>query len=940
MTMEKSIGILHLCIFTVYFVCPSTSVNCQNKTKCTIRGDVTDCSYQNLSCIPCDIQTSVMIISFNFIKTLSSDDFGCLKNVKSLDLSNNQITDMTSFRNEGLSNLQSLDLSNNKIHTIDNKSFKGLSNLLNLKLRSNSITSLNAGVFEELTSLQTLDLGNNSISILAKEMFEGVSNLQTLKLTRNKVQALGINAFGNIVRLKTLRIDHNKLSELNTQPFNNLKKLQSLDLSYNDIKRIEKNCFSNCSKLEVLKLNDNLLSSFTGDVFADTVFPELQSLHLSNNMILTLTTTSFNGIKNVHYLHLDNNYISQIQDNTFIDLRRLEFLYLQHNNLVNLSEHTFRGLLRIQDLDISFNNVQALQSNIFNDNSALKTLSIRKNKIHYVGNTTFSPLIYLNALYAEGNKIESVMAVNFGLLSRLKILYLDDNVIKLVEETALSGLTSLVKLYLRSNNLKTFPSEIFPRLKLLSTVDLRENEITSFSSPAINQSFNLLLEGNPFSCDCRMTSLKQWLSNSGSKLQSIICNQPERVRGKNIFNLQSEKFQCIAPSFDKISRDMRVEVGEDVNLFCTVDGFPKPVLRWFDVKNSEIGTQQYSERFEIDSNGNLYIKNVSLIDAGQYTCVASNPGGRIEGKIQLDVVEKKGSKAGVIGGGLFALILVVGVGVGLYMYLWSYKRKRDVVNETDEANADQPYMSIFIEGFPTNRREGGSQGSIHSEVVYATIGAGITGGENKHKNDKEEHGYQPIWKPPVIRINEENNEKEQMRKAPRSRKPGSPGYMTMLPTSSDNGDERDLLSSSSTLGSNKFIKNNVRKTVSARFESRFPTKPKDKLQSELKAISKVSTLRKNCEDAIQSTDKDKSKPKPLYAVPEGNIKRHVQQLESKIKKKEDPSAGTDKSCTMPRLRVDSAGNRAMEPITVGSRPRTGSASKIEFSNKMYDSVVK
>ncbi len=75
-------------------------------------------------------------------------------------------------------------------------------------------------------------------------------------------------------------------------------------------------------------------------------------------------------------------------------------------------------------------------------------------------------------------------------------------------------------------------------------------------------------------------------------------------------------------------------VGRDVHLQCLVLlGNPRPTISW--VKMGE--RVQSRGRIVDDGNGNLVIKNVKVVDEGEYTCVASNVGGNATYVTNLDV---------------------------------------------------------------------------------------------------------------------------------------------------------------------------------------------------------------------------------------------------------------------------------------------------------------
>ena len=71
-----------------------------------------------------------------------------------------------------------------------------------------------------------------------------------------------------------------------------------------------------------------------------------------------------------------------------------------------------------------------------------------------------------------------------------------------------------------------------------------------------------------------------------------------------------------------------------VEMTCNPTGEPKPVVRWM------FGPMYLHStgRFQILSNGNLRIRNVTKADTGEYTCEASNRLGKATRKGFLNVV--------------------------------------------------------------------------------------------------------------------------------------------------------------------------------------------------------------------------------------------------------------------------------------------------------------
>lgn len=145
-------------------------------------------------------------------------------NTVRLDLSDNNINDITNFKND---NVFSLDLSNNKITS----GFEVLKNIETLFLADNDITDLTE--ISKLDNIINLDLSNNKIKDIS--LLSKLDKLDTLSLAGNK-QLEGT--------FKSNSIEHLNLSNSNIDDnfdLSNIKKLTYINLShtnYNDLNKV------------------------------------------------------------------------------------------------------------------------------------------------------------------------------------------------------------------------------------------------------------------------------------------------------------------------------------------------------------------------------------------------------------------------------------------------------------------------------------------------------------------------------------------------------------------------------------------------------------------------------------------------------------------------------------------------------------------------------
>ncbi|XP_053989668.1 tyrosine-protein kinase-like otk [Hylaeus anthracinus] len=91
----------------------------------------------------------------------------------------------------------------------------------------------------------------------------------------------------------------------------------------------------------------------------------------------------------------------------------------------------------------------------------------------------------------------------------------------------------------------------------------------------------------------------------------------------------------IAPKFTVQPQNPTEAIeGYPVMLHCAAEGDPKPTIQWDkDLRMSNLE----NSRFEVLSNGSLYIKEVYLGDEGKYGCMAGNSGGLKREEVQLNV---------------------------------------------------------------------------------------------------------------------------------------------------------------------------------------------------------------------------------------------------------------------------------------------------------------
>ncbi|CAL7949251.1 unnamed protein product [Xylocopa violacea] len=230
------------------------------------------------------------------IKTIEPEAFkGQEYSLKSINLKDNELTEIPSVTLKALKNLTVLDLSMNKITRVNDNTFIGLK-LITLKLSDNEVTLAPAAfrglekslknlnlkgtrqkkVPEALRGLKTLaflDLSQNSIRELpgpaGAKAFEGLESLTGLNLERNLIQNIGPDAFYGIKNtLSSLSLLNNLIPDFPTAAINTVQDLKVLDIGFNLITELPVNAFQKNPSITLLAIDGNPLSTVPEEALA------------------------------------------------------------------------------------------------------------------------------------------------------------------------------------------------------------------------------------------------------------------------------------------------------------------------------------------------------------------------------------------------------------------------------------------------------------------------------------------------------------------------------------------------------------------------------------------------------------------------------------------------------------------------------------------------
>jgi len=305
-------------------------------------------------------------LSHNSIQKFDVKSLNDQKELKFLDLSYNNINNFTiDFIGDAAKFIQVLNLSSTNLFTFPSIKISddlSMDNLKTLVLKDNFIKSIPANQIP--TSLEQLDLSCNDFRHFQLDGYRYLPNLKSLSLQgcnhkRNKISSISRTTFSKLPKLKYLDLSHNRITGI---PYDLSKSIESINLRSNEISRLKQGeCASDAD------IQDDFYrktSSFES--------PDTES---------TIVGSELSSLINLRFLDLSRNKLQYLCQDDFIYMDNLVFLNLSNNQIKRYGRHTFPYARSLQVIDLSKNLLTRL---VFPDSQDLTEFYVQKNLIREV----------------------------------------------------------------------------------------------------------------------------------------------------------------------------------------------------------------------------------------------------------------------------------------------------------------------------------------------------------------------------------------------------------------------------------------------------------------------------------------------------------------------------------------------------------------------------
>ncbi|XP_030334238.1 leucine-rich repeat neuronal protein 3 [Strigops habroptila] len=368
--MQLKINFLLGLVITALVQAVEKKADCPESCICEIRpwftprsvymdAPTVDCNDLGLFNFPARLpaDTQVLLLQTNNIEKIEqSVEFPV--NLTGLDLSQNNLSSVTSINHRKISQLLSVYLEENKLTELPEECLSGLQSLQELYINHNLLSVIAPGAFIGLNNLLRLHLNSNGLQMINRKWFEATPNLEILMIGENPIIRIEDMNFKPLINLRSLVLAGINLTEIPDNALAGLDNLESISFYDNRFVRVPHIALQKATKLKFLDLNKNPINRIRRGDFSNML--HLKELGI-NNMpeLISIDGLAVDNLPDLRKIEATNNpRLSYIHPNAFYRLPKLESLMLNSNALSALYRSTIESLPNLKEVSIHSNPIR------------------------------------------------------------------------------------------------------------------------------------------------------------------------------------------------------------------------------------------------------------------------------------------------------------------------------------------------------------------------------------------------------------------------------------------------------------------------------------------------------------------------------------------------------------------------------------------------------
>ncbi|XP_027696149.1 peroxidasin homolog isoform X2 [Vombatus ursinus] len=508
-----------------------------------------------------------------------------------------------------------------------------------LDLRFNRIREIHPGTFKRLKNLNTLLLNNNQIKRIPSGSFEDLENLKYLYLHFNQIETLDPESFNHLPKLERLFLHNNRIAHLVPGTFSHLNSMKRLRLDSNAL-----HC--DCEILWLADLLKTYAESGNAQAAATCEYPR----RIQGRSVATITPEELNCER--PRITSEPQDVDVTSGNTVYFTCRAEgnpkpeIIWLRNNN--ELSMKTDSRLNLLDDGTLMIQNTQETDQGIYqcmakNVAGEVKTQEVT---LRYFGSPARPSFVIQpqNTEVLVGESVTLECSATGHPQPRITWTKGDRTPLPTdprVNITPSGGLYIEKVIKEDSGEYICFATNSIDSIH--ATAYIIVQAVPHFT---VTPQDRVVIEGHTVDFQCEAQGYPQpviaW-TKGGSQLSVdrrhlVLSSGTLRISGVALHDQGQYECQAVnivgsqrvavhltvqprvTPVFASVPRDMTVEVGTNVQIPCSSQGEPMPVITW----NKDGVQVTESGKFHISSEGFLTINDVGPADEGRYECVARN----------------------------------------------------------------------------------------------------------------------------------------------------------------------------------------------------------------------------------------------------------------------------------------------------------------------------